>query len=299
MTGTVTDLPGGDVEVEDIPATRPGSPPLVLLHEGLGSISTWKDVPARLADMTGRRVVTYSRSGYGGSSPAPLPRRPGYMHFEAEVVLPALRERMGLGAPVLVGHSDGASIALIHAAGAGAVSAVVAMAPHAFVEECTLEGARAARRSYLGGDLRRRLSRHHADVDGAFFGWNDIWLSPDFRDWSIEDRLPGVEAPVLLVQCRDDPYGTLAQLDRIRSGVAGPVERLLFEAGGHSPQLSHPEEVLDAVAGFSDRFAGRCTSPVTGRAARSQSAGEDAAVDGQRHPGDVGGGVAGQEDHRS
>lgn len=246
---TVT-LAGGPVEVLDIPAAAPGRPPLILLHEGLGSVSTWKAFPYRLAAVTGRRVVAYSRFGYGRSGPAGLPRRPHYMHAEAEAVLPELLDRLDAERPVLVGHSDGASISLIHASTDRPVSAVVALAPHVFVEDCTLDGARAALGAYRNGDLRAGLSRHHAEVDAAFHGWNDIWLSPEFRDWSIEDRLPGVAAPLLLVQCRDDPYGTLAQIERIERGVPGRAERLVFDRGGHAPQAAHPDCVVDRIAAF-------------------------------------------------
>ena len=247
---TVVAVSGGPLEVQDIPAAQAGRAPLVLLHEGLGSVSAWKAFPERLAGATGRRVVTFSRFGYGRSGPAGLPRRPGYMHEEAETVLPELLDRLGADRPILVGHSDGASIALVHASTGRPVTAVVALAPHVMVEECTLEGARAARRAYRDGDLRARLARHHAVVDDAFYGWNDIWLAPEFRSWSIEDRLPGVEVPVLLVQCRDDPYGTLDQLDRIEKGVPGPVERLVLGTGGHAPHQSHPDRVLERIAGF-------------------------------------------------
>ena len=230
MTGPVysgsVELAGGTIEVQDIPATGGSSSPLVLLHEGLGSVSIWRD----------------------------LPREPGYMHAEAEAVLPDLLREMRIDEPILVGHSDGASIALIHAANGSPVRAIVAMAPHAFVEECTIEGARAARAAYLDGDLRDRLARHHRDVDGAFFGWNDIWLSDSFRDWSIEDRLPDVQVPVLLVQCRDDPYGTLGQLDRIESSVPGPVERLVLPSGGHAPHNADRSQVLGAIAGFAEKL---------------------------------------------
>lgn len=241
---------GGLLEVHDIPADEPGRAPLVLLHEGLGSVSTWKSFPQRLAAVTARRVVSFSRLGYGRSGPAGLPRRPDYMHTEADVVLPELLDRIGAHRPVLIGHSDGASISLLHAGAGRPVTAIVALAPHVFVEECTLEGARAARREYTGGPLRSRLARHHAAVDDAFYGWNDIWLSPEFRAWSIEDRLPGVGAPLLLVQCEDDPYGTLEQLDRTERAVAGPVERLVLGSGGHAPQQSHPDAVLDRIARF-------------------------------------------------
>ncbi|HET9077406.1 MAG TPA: alpha/beta hydrolase [Acidimicrobiales bacterium] len=247
-------LAGGTLEVQDIAATGGGRAPMVLLHEGLGSISIWRDVPRQLADATGRRVVTYSRFGYGRSTAAALPRDPGYMHAEAREVLPALLDELGMDDPVLVGHSDGASIALIHAGSGGRVRAVAALAPHVFVEDCTVEGARAARSAYHDGDLRARLGRHHDHVDNAFYGWNDIWLSGSFRAWSIEDRLPQVRVPVLLIQCADDPYGTLEQLDRIEASVAGPVERLVLPTGGHAPHHADRGLVVGAIAAFADQL---------------------------------------------
>ena len=245
------DLPSGRIEVDDIPApVGEAADPLVLLHEGLGSVRLWKDFPARLGRATGRRVVSYSRYGYGTSATVALPRPVGYMHEEADRVLPLVLDRMGIDRPVLVGHSDGASIALLYAGRRRPVSAIVAMAPHAFVEDCTVRGALAARAAYQDGPLRGRLARYHDDVDTAFYGWNDIWLDPAFRGWSIEDRLPAVSAPVLLVQCRDDPYGTMEQLDRIEAAVRGPVERLVMDEGGHAPHAADPDRVLSAIAGF-------------------------------------------------
>jgi len=173
------------------------------------------------------------------------------MHDEALCVLPELLDRLGIEAPVLVGHSDGASIALIHAGGSGRpVSGIVAMAPHVYVEDISVAGIAQARRQYQTSDLRARLARHHADVDTAFWGWNDIWLDPPFRAWNIEEYLPGVTCPVLCVQCADDQYGSLDQLDRIARGAAGPVSRVMFSAGGHGPQRSHPAEVAGVIARF-------------------------------------------------
>ena len=248
------------LEIDDIPGPA-GLAPLVLLHEGLGSVRLWKDFPARLARATGRRVVSYSRYGYGASPPVTLPRPVRYMHDEADRVLPAVLDHMGIEAPVLIGHSDGASIALLYAGAGHPVSGIVAMAPHAFVEDCTIEGALTARAAYRDGQLRDRRARYHDDVDNAFYGLNDVWLDPAFRDWSIEDRLPKVEAPLLLLQCRDDPYGTLDQLDRIEAGVSGPVERLVMDGGGHDPHTAAPDAVTAAIAAFFLLSTG--ISPVT------------------------------------
>jgi pimeloyl-ACP methyl ester carboxylesterase len=245
---------GVDLDVED----RPGSAPaLVLLHEGLGSIGLWRGVPAALHEATGRCTVTYSRAGYGHSGPAELPRPVTYMHHEADVVLPALLAALDIDQPVLVGHSDGASIALLFAGAGLPVTALVLLAPHVIVEDVTVASIAAAREAYAATDLRKRLARHHDDVDVAFRGWNDVWLSAAFRAWDITDRLGAITAPVLVIQGADDPYGTTRQLDLIEHGVAGPVERLVLPGVGHAPHLEAPDAVAAAVVGF----VRRVTSP--------------------------------------
>jgi pimeloyl-ACP methyl ester carboxylesterase len=226
-------------------------PTLVFLHEGLGSVSMWRDFPQRVAAATGYPALVYSRAGYGQSSPLVAARAPDYMHAEALIVLPALLDALAIERPLLIGHSDGASIALIHAGAARRpVRGVVALAPHVFVEALSIESIARAREHYAAGDLRTRLAKHHQDVDSAFRGWNDIWLSPRFRDWSIEDVLPRVDCPVLLIQGRDDEYGTLAQLDAIAAGVRGGVERVVLDECGHSPQRDQPEATLTVIARF-------------------------------------------------
>jgi pimeloyl-ACP methyl ester carboxylesterase len=238
---------GVDVETSILPGAEPA---LVLLHEGLGSVSLWRGFPAVLRQVSGRRVVTYSRAGYGRSGPASLPRPVTYMHHEADVVLAALLTRLGIERPVLVGHSDGASIALLHAGGGHDVAGLVLLAPHVIVEDVTVASIAAARDAYATTDLRARLARHHDDVDGAFRGWNDVWLAPAFRAWDITDRLPAIHAPVLLIQGDADPYGTARQLDLIEAGVRGPVERVLLPSVGHAPHLEAPDVVLAAIATF-------------------------------------------------
>ena len=220
----------------------------MLLHEGLGSIGLWRRVPATLHDATGRRTVTYSRAGYGRSGPVALPRPLTYMHHEADVVLPALLAALGIERPVLVGHSDGASIALLAAGDGLLVSALVVLAPHVVVEDVSVTAIAAARTAYADTDLRERLARHHDHVDVAFCGWNDAWLDPRFRDWDITDRLPGITAPVLAIQGADDPYGTTRQLDLIAAGVRGPFERLVLPGVGHAPHLEAGAAVLAAIA---------------------------------------------------
>src|SRR3954451_13088908 len=214
---------------------------LVLLHEGLGSVGLWRGFPAALNDATGRRVVAFSRHGHGRSEPPPRPRTPAFFHEEALEVLPDLLGRLDADAPILVGHSDGASIALIHA-GHHPVTAIALLAPHVVVEEITVTAIREARDRYTDGGLRERMARHHDDVDAAFWGWCDVWLDPAFRAWTLEADAQLVSAPALLIQGADDPYGTLDHLDRIEPRVRGPVERLVVP-GGHSPHLEEPEAV--------------------------------------------------------
>ena len=232
------------------------APTLVLLHEGLGCVAMWRDFPELLHRRTGLPVFAYTRAGYGGSDPAGLPRGIDYMHVEGREVVGAVLDAAGIGDAVLVGHSDGASIAIVHAgehAGGSAprVRALVLLAPHVFCEDVSVESIRAAGDAYRRGGLRERLARHHGDrVDAAFFGWHDAWLRPEFRGWSIEAFLPGVTVPVLLIQGERDAYGTPAQLDAIERGVAGPATRIRLEDCGHAPHRERPEETLDAIGAF-------------------------------------------------
>ena len=241
---------GSEIEVVELPGAADRAP-LVLLHEGLGSARLWRRFPEELQAATGRRVVAFSRFGHGRSQPPPRPRTPAFFHEEALEVLPEVLTRLGAEDPILVGHSDGGSIALIHA-GLHPVTALVLMAPHVVVEDVTVEAIRDTRRRYLEDDLRERMARHHDDVDAAFWGWCDVWLDVDFRTWSLEPDAERVEAPMLLIQGRDDPYGTLDQLDRIEARVGGAVERLVVP-GGHSPHLEAAAEVVPAIAAFTSR----------------------------------------------
>jgi pimeloyl-ACP methyl ester carboxylesterase len=229
-------------------------PTLIFLHEGLGSVAMWRDFPAKLAQATGAPAIVYSRLGYGRSDPLTVPREVRYMHEEALVTLPALRQKLGLDEIVLVGHSDGASIALIHAGSGFLVRALVLEAPHVFVEDVSIAGIEAARDAYATTDLPTRLARHHDDVESAFRGWNDIWLAPAFRAWNIEEYLPRVRCPVLAIQGEDDQYGTLAQVDAVGRGVAGPFEKLVLANCGHSPHRDQEQAVLAAMAEFIKRI---------------------------------------------
>jgi pimeloyl-ACP methyl ester carboxylesterase len=254
------------LEVNHIPApsgSPPGRAPLVFLHEGLGSVALWRNWPASLCAATGRAGWVYSREGYGRSSPVPDVRgeprqhpdgsRSGrrqadYMHREALHVLPRLLAALGVDRPVLIGHSDGATIALIHAA-AHRVTACVAMAPHVTVEDISVQSIAAARHAYETTELRQRLTRYHDDVDSAFWQWNDAWLSPAFRDFDIRREIRAIQAPLLAIQGVDDEYGTMAQLDDIAAAV--PHAQLLkLSDCGHSPHKDQPERVNAAIAGL-------------------------------------------------
>lgn len=251
----IVDVSGQRLECVRIGAELPG-PTLVFLHEGLGSVALWRDFPRRVAEATSLPALIYSRAGYGNSTTLARARTPSYMHDEALAVLPALLDALDIVEPILIGHSDGASIALIHAgSGVRPVRALVAIAPHVFVEDLSVGGIEQARLAYEGTDLRAKLARYHGDVDSAFRGWNDIWLSPAFRDWNIEAFLPGITCPLLLIQGRDDEYGTLAQLDAIERQASGPVERVELAACRHSPHRDQPEATLAAIAGFVSTFS--------------------------------------------
>ena len=247
---------GHRLDYERIDAGGRDRPTLVLLHEGLGSVAMWRDFPNRLAHATASRVVVYSRHGYGNSDPLLAPRTVRYMHDEAERVLPEFLDALAIERPILVGHSDGASIALIHAGWGGrGVTAVVAMAPHVVVEDISVASIAAARDAYRTTRMRKRLARYHADVDGAFLGWNDIWLSPAFREWNIEAYLGKIACPILAIQGEDDEYGTMDQLTRIAQ-AAPDVRRLRLADCRHSPHRDQPVAVLDAIVRFVDRVTG-------------------------------------------
>ena len=229
------------------PATRA---PIVLLHEGLGSIELWRDFPQRLAASTDRAVVAYSRYGHGRSEPLTEARTADYMHAEARIVLPELLRVLGIDAPVLFGHSDGASIALIYAASMpAAVTALVLEAPHVFVEPLTIRSIERARDAAENSDLLEKLTRYHADAAATFRGWNDIWLHPEFRQWDITALLPSVATPLLVLQGRDDEYGTPAQLSAISNAIR-QTATVMIDACGHSPHRSHTALVLDRARDF-------------------------------------------------
>ncbi len=226
-------------------------PTLVFLHEGLGSILQWRDFPARLAQATGCRVLLYNRYGYGQSDALAEPRvGVRFMHDEALVSLPQVLAALGIEAPVLVGHSDGASIALIHAGAGHAARGLALMAPHVFVEDLCIRSIAKAKHTFEASDIRERLGKYHRDPAKTFYLWNDVWLDPEFLRWNIEEYLPGVRVPVLAIQGEDDAYGTMAQLEAIRRQVAARCELLKLPRCGHSPHRDQPEAVLAALTRF-------------------------------------------------
>lgn len=244
------ELSGGRVEVDVSPGDQ-GLPTVVFLHEGLGSIDLWRGFPEVVAGrLGGPSVVVYSRHGYGRSGPAETPRPVEYMHHEADIVLPELLAALRVDRPVLVGHSDGASITLLYAGAGHRVTALVCIAPHVFVEPESIAGVTAARQAFEAGDMARRMLAYHDDPAATFRGWNDIWASDEFRAWNIEDRLPDITAPVLVIQGLDDQYGTVEQVDRIEAGVRGRCDRLVIEGAGHAPHLDDGDLVGDAIARF-------------------------------------------------
>ena len=244
-------IDGRNVEYRMLLGDAMTQPTLVFLHEGLGCVSLWRDFPDKVARRLGARALVYSRPGYGQSDGLTVKRTPHFMHEEALELLPELLDRMRIVRPLLVGHSDGASIALIHAAAAGRpVSGLVVMAPHVFVEDVCLESIARVRGTYADGNLRARLAKHHAHVDDAFLGWADTWLLPEFRAWTIESLVGQIGTPMLAIQGEDDEYGTLTQLDRIEARAKGPVRRLVLPNCGHSPHRDQETAVIDAIVGF-------------------------------------------------
>ena len=243
---------GRSLSYEWIGRGEPGRPALVFLHEGLGSIRQWRDFPARVSQATGCAALVYDRYGYGQSDVLQEPRRTvRFMHDEALAALPELLAALKVENPILVGHSDGASIALIHAGAGFAVRAVAAMAPHVFIEPICIESIRKAAATFEATDLPQRLGRYHRDARKTFYGWADVWRDAEFTRWDIrDDYLPNIAVPVLGIQGHDDEYGTMAQLDEIRARVKGPCELLKLAGCGHSPFRDKPEETLAAVAGF-------------------------------------------------
>ncbi|MDF1556334.1 MAG: alpha/beta hydrolase [Deferrisomatales bacterium] len=229
------------------------APTLVFLHEGLGCVGMWKEFPRRLAEATGCGALVYSRAGYGCSDPCDLPRPLHYMQDEGLHTLPQVLAAAGVRDCVLVGHSDGGSIALVYAGGteAAPLRGVITEAAHVFCEDLSVRSIAAAREAYLRGSLREGLARYHGDnVDCAFWGWNDVWLDPGFRHWNLEEYLPGVRVPLLALQGKEDEYGTSAQVEAIAGQVGGSAEVVMLSDCGHAPHRDQPETTLAAMTRF-------------------------------------------------
>jgi len=241
-------------------AAAADSPTLVFLHEGLGSISQWRDFPDRIVEATGLPAIIYARYGHGQSEVLRQPHGVDFMHREALEFLPELLRALGIARPILIGHSDGASIALVYAGSGHPLLGLVVMAPHVFVEDITVESLVAAKQAFETTDLPQKLARHHRDPSKMFYGWNDMWLATVFRDWNIENFLPAIKCPLLAIQGHEDEYGSMAQVDAIARQTGGPVELLKLEHCGHSPQQDQPEIVAGAIAEFVERCNGRGTA---------------------------------------
>ncbi len=255
---TVT-IDAGQIEYRLVVPEQTAEPAttITLLHEGLGCVALWRDFPEKLAQTFKLPVLAYSRFGYGGSDAATLPRPLSYMHDEAKLHLSPLLDALGITRTVLFGHSDGASIAAIYAGEVAdpRVSAIVLESPHFFCEDISINSISNARTQWQTGMLRQQLARYHGDnVDCAFLGWNDAWLSPAFRQWNIEQSLARVSVPILGIQRSEDPYGSRRQLEVIRDHDAARREIHFFEGTGHAPHQEVPDQTLSVLSGFFRRF---------------------------------------------
>jgi pimeloyl-ACP methyl ester carboxylesterase len=252
-TGSVS-IGASDLEYRMLGPAPEQAPTIVMLHEGLGSAALWGDFPEKLHAATGAGVFAYSRAGYGASSPVKLPRPVDYMHIEALEVLPKLLDAIGFRRGLLLGHSDGASIAAIYA---GAhqdhrVEGIALIAPHFIVEDVSVISIAAIKQAYETTELKTKLARWHRDVDNAFYGWNGAWLDPKFRDWDISEYLAYIRVPVMIVQGVDDQYGTMRQIEIAQDECYCPVDVTVIAGAGHSPHREAPEATLDAVADFAN-----------------------------------------------
>jgi pimeloyl-ACP methyl ester carboxylesterase len=256
MTSGFVRAAGLRLETRWVAPPPEAAPTLVFLHEGLGSVSMWRDFPVLLAERTGCGALIYSRAGYGKSDPAPLPRPVRFMHDEAQILREVLAQSK-IRECILVGHSDGASISLIYAGShpAAGLKGLILEAPHVFTEPHGLASIAKMAEVYRTTDLRDRLARHHGtNVDVAFRGWNDVWLHPDFRAWNLEEYLAAVTVPVLILQGQDDEYGTWRQVEAIERQAGGPVEAIALAGCGHSPHRDQTERTLQAMAEFVGRL---------------------------------------------
>jgi pimeloyl-ACP methyl ester carboxylesterase len=247
---------GRKLEYQRVDPAPERAPTLVWLHEALGCTAMWKELPAELSSRTGYGSLNYSRQGHGRSQPTTATRDVDYLHHEAWTVLPEVLRIVGVHDSVLVGHSDGASIALLYASRQPqGLLGMVLEAPHVFVEDITLEGIRQAVAAFESKAQRDRLRRYHgSNTETVLNAWHDIWLRADFREWNIEDALPGVRCPTLIIQGEDDDYGTMNQVTAIAEQVSGPVQTLVLPGCGHIPHASHKTETIEAIVGFVSEF---------------------------------------------
>jgi pimeloyl-ACP methyl ester carboxylesterase len=245
-----------DLEYRMIGPMPDDAPTIVMLHEGLGCAALWGDFPEKLQAATGTGVFVYSRAGYGGSTPVALPRPLGYMHVEALEILPKLLDEIGFRRGLLLGHSDGASIAAIYAGGVAdhRVRGVAMIAPHFVVEEMGIAAIAQTAQTYQTGSLRARLARWHSDVDNTFNGWSGAWLDPKFRSWDISEFLAYIRVPVAILQGADDQYGTIRQIEIATEECYCPVDVTIIPGAGHSPHREAPEATLDAISDFALRI---------------------------------------------
>jgi pimeloyl-ACP methyl ester carboxylesterase len=254
-SGTLA-IGNAQIEYRMIGPAPDDAPTIVMLHEGLGSVELWSDFPDKLAEATGAGVFVYSRAGYGASSPATLPRQPDYMHVEALDVLPKLLDAIGFRRGILLGHSDGASIAAIYAGGLQdhRIRGIALIAPHFIVEDISVQSIAAIKETYESGGLREKLARWHKDVDNAFYGWNTAWLDPRFRDWDISEYLAYIRVPVAILQGVNDQYGTMRQVEIAQEECYCPVDVTTIATAGHSPHREAPGVTLAALSEFANRI---------------------------------------------
>src|SRR5690348_1930279 len=247
---------GSDLEYRFIGPAPDTAPTIVMLHEGLGSVGLWGDFPEKLQAATGCGVFAYSRAGYGASSPATLPRPLDYMHVEATDTLPKLLETIGFRRGLLLGHSDGASIAAIYAGSRQdhRVKGIVLIAPHFIVEDISVKSIAEIKVAYETTELKAKLARWHKHVDNAFYGWNGAWLDPKFRDWDISEYLAYIRVPVQIVQGAQDQYGTLKQIEAAEEECYCPVDVAVLDGAAHSPHREATATTLETIADFVNRI---------------------------------------------
>ena len=247
-------IDAADLEYRMIGPSPEHAPTIVILHEGLGSAALWGDFPDRLQAATGAGVFVYSRSGYGASTPVKLPRPLDYMHIEALEVLPKLLDQIGFRRGLLVGHSDGASIAAIYAGSHQdhRVQGIALIAPHFIVEDISVASNAGIKTTYETTSLKEKLARWHKDVDNAFYGWNGAWLDPKFRNWDISEYLAYIRVPVAILQGVDDQYGTMRQVEIAQEECYCPVDVTVVPGAGHQPHREAPGATLDAISEFAN-----------------------------------------------